>query len=311
MWAALATPGAAALALALHRWLPNRQETPPSGWYPRLLLVLLVTMLVLAVAQLAWQPLRRRVRHYGPLVAAAIGWLCVWDLATLKLALLPLPYFPGPDLVLLGITEEWRELLINVYYSLRLLLTGYFVGVGLGLVSGVLMGWFRAARFWGMPVMKLVGPLPATALVPVAMVLSTNSFYSGTALIGFAVWFPVTMLTMSGLSNVPASYFDVARTLGAGRVYLIFRVAIPASLPSIFIGLFMGLGASFLTLYVAETVGVRHGLGYYLEEQRSYAIYDKVYGALIIMAFFFSGIMTVLFRVRDRLLRWQKGVIRW
>jgi NitT/TauT family transport system permease protein len=60
------------------------------------------------------------------------------------------------------------------------------------------------------------------------------------------------MLTASGISNTRASYLDVARTLGAGRGYLIFRVAVPAALPNIFIGLFMGLGASFLTLVVAK-----------------------------------------------------------
>src|SRR5207249_1359646 len=150
------------------------------------------------------------------------------------------------------------------YYSLRLLLAGYLAGVGLGLGWGVLIGWFGTVRYWGMPVMKLVGPLPATALVPLAMLLFTSSFLAGTALIAFAAWFPVAMLTMSGIRNVPSSYFDVARTLGAGRGYLIFSVAIPAALPSMFIGLFMGLGASFLTLYLAETVGGRYGLGFYL-----------------------------------------------
>ena len=48
------------------------------------------------------------------------------------------------------------------------------------------------------------------------------------------------MLTSSGIANVRLSYLDVARTLGAGRWYLIFRVAIPSALPNIFIGLFMG-----------------------------------------------------------------------
>ena len=130
-------------------------------------------------------------------------------------------------------------------------------------------------------------------------------------LIALAVWFPVTMLTSSGIANVPVSYLDVARTLGAGRSYLIFRVAIPAALPSIFIGLFMGLGASFLTLIVAETVGVKSGLGWYLKWQQGYMEYAKVYAALVIMAAFFSSLMTLLFKVRDRVLGWQKGVIRW
>jgi NitT/TauT family transport system permease protein len=143
------------------------------------------------------------------------------------------------------------------------------------------------------------------------MVLFSNAFLSGTALIAMAVWFPMTMLTSSGIANVRVSYLDVARTLGAGRAFLIFRVAIPAAMPSIFLGLFMGLGASFLTLIVAETVGVKSGLGWYLKWQQGYVEYGKVYGALFIMAVFFSGLMTLLFKVRDRVLGWQKGVIRW
>ena len=130
-------------------------------------------------------------------------------------------------------------------------------------------------------------------------------------LIALAVWFPVTMLTLSGVMNVRASYLDVARTLGAGRGYLIFRVAIPAAMPSIFVGLFMGLGASFLTLIVAEAVGVQAGLGWYIDWARAYSDYRKVYAALIIMAVFFSTIMTLLFKLRDWALVWQKGVIKW
>jgi NitT/TauT family transport system permease protein len=119
------------------------------------------------------------------------------------------------------------------------------------------------------------------------------------------------MLTASGISNTRASYLDVARTLGAGRAYLIFRVAIPAAVPNIFIGLFMGLGASFLTLVVAESVGVKSGLGWYVSWAQGWAEYGKVFAALIIMAGFFSTLMTLLFKIRDRILVWQKGIIKW
>src|SRR5207247_5678319 len=113
------------------------------------------------------------------------------------------------------------------------------------------------------------------------------------ALIGFAVWFPVTMLTASGIANVRLSYLDVARTLGAGRLYLIFRVAIPSALPNIFIGLFMGLGASFLTLIAAETLGVKAGLGWYLGMRKGASEYAKVYADLIVLALFFSTLLTI------------------
>jgi NitT/TauT family transport system permease protein len=119
------------------------------------------------------------------------------------------------------------------------------------------------------------------------------------------------MLTASGIASVPVSYLDVAKTLGAGRGYLIFRVAIPAALPTIFVGVFMGLLVSFLTLCVAETVGVKNGLGYYVKWQQGYAEYGKVFGALVIMGVFFSSLLTLLFKIRDWVLVWQKGVIQW
>ena len=123
------------------------------------------------------------------------------------------------------------------------------------------------------------------------------------------IWSVVTL--SPSIANTRASYLDVARTLGAKPGYLIFRVAIPAAMPSIFIGLFMGLGTSFLTLVVAESVGVKSGLGWYVSWAQGWAKYGKVYAALVIMAAFFSTIMTLLFKLRDRMLVWQKGMIRW
>ena len=56
---------------------------------------------------------------------------------------------------------------------------------------------------------------------------------------------------------------------------------------------------------------MKAGLGWYLKWQQGYAEYAKVYAALIIMAVFFSAPHDMLFKVRDRVLGWQKGVIRW
>jgi NitT/TauT family transport system permease protein len=250
-------------------------------------------------------------RRNAPLAAGGVLAFCAWDLLTLKLDWLTLPYFPGPDAVLAALVQDRHVLFDSACQSLLLLLTGYAVGVTAGVVSGVLIGWFTRVRYWGMPILRIFGPVPATALVPLVMTLSSNAFVSGAALIGYAVWFPVTMLTSSGVSNVRISYLDVARTLGAGRLYLISRVAFPAALPSVFLGMFMGLVVSFLTLIVAETVGVQAGLGYYLTWQQGYVEYAKVYAALLLMTAFFSTLMTLLFKVRDRVLTWQKGVIKW
>ena len=311
-WGRLFAPTAVVAAALLVEWgLPHRQAVPPTRLYSGLLVGLLACTLVFAIVGAMRTRFSPWVRRNAPLVGGVAFLLALWNIVTVKGNLLPLPYFPGPQRVLLSLYDDRTMLAVSTYHSLRLLLAGYTAGVAAGLVCGILIGWFRTIRYWGMPLLKVVGPIPATAYVPLMMVLFPNHFLSGAALIALAVWFPVTMLTASGLANVPIAFLDVARTLGAGPRYLIFRVALPAALPSIFLGLFMGLGAAFLTLIVAETVGVSAGLGWYLKWQQGYLEYANVYAALVIMSVFFSGLMTLLFLVRDRVLNWQKGVIRW
>ncbi|MBV8274314.1 MAG: ABC transporter permease subunit [Verrucomicrobia bacterium] len=307
----LAVPFAAVIALGLHAFAAGNEPPAEALLYTYFLSGLLVVALIAVVVQSVWAGLRKWMRDSHPLIAAAVFCLVGWELVTSVLHWLPLPYFPGPAGVLLSLVNDSAVLFDSTWHSLLLLLGGYTLGVAVGLVSGICIGWFPHARYWGMPILKIIGPIPATAWIPLAMVLSPSAMFSAIGLIALAVWFPVTMLTASGVSNTRASYLDVARTLGAGRAYLIFNVAIPAAMPSIFIGLFMGLGASFLTLVVAETVGVKSGLGWYVSWAQGWAEYGKVYAALLIMAAFFSTIMTALFKVRDHVLAWQKGVIKW
>ncbi len=307
----LAVPVATAIAFAVHMWAARNQPAVETHPYSVLLGIIFGSAIVAAAMQPFWSRLRQWMQHMCPIIAAAVLLLTLWETITSGFRWLPLPYFPSPAGVLLSLLNDRARLFDSTWHSLILLISGYALGVAIALVTGVCIGWFAPARYWGMPLLKVVGPIPATAWIPLAMVISPSAMFSAVGLIALAVWFPVTMLTASGISNTKASYLDVARTLGAGQAYLIFRVAIPAAMPNIFIGLFMGLGASFLTLVVAETVGVKSGLGWYVAWAQGWAEYGKVYAALVIMAAFFSTIMTVLFKVRDRVLVWQKGVIKW
>ncbi len=307
----LAVPMAVCVALVVHFCVSKKQSPAETHLYTLFLVGILVIAAAAAAVQSFWPQLRRWMGRMCPIIAAAVVTLSVWELGTSGFRLLPLPYFPGPAAVLESLVNDRGLLFDSTWHSLLLLFSGYTLGVAVALVTGVCIGWSARVRYWGMPLLKVVGPIPATAWIPLAMVVSPSAMFSAVGLIALAVWFPVTMLTASGISNTRASYLDVARTLGAGRAYLIFRVAIPAAMPSIFIGLFMGLGTSFLTLVVAETVGVKSGLGWYVSWAQGWAEYGKVFAALIIMAAFFSTIMTLLFKVRDRVLGWQKGTIKW
>ncbi|MDB6146387.1 MAG: cmpB [Spartobacteria bacterium] len=307
----LAVPIAALITLGVHLLVARSESPVETHSYLLLYWEIVGVSFLLAAAQRFWIGLRQWMRHMCPIFTLAILSFGVWDVITTGLHLLPLPYFPGPALILRSLVNDRALLFDSTWHSLVLLLSGYSMGVIAGLISGLCIGWSSPIRYWGMPVLKVVGPIPATAWIPLAMVVSPSALVSAASLIALAVWFPVTMLTASGISNTRASYLDVARTLGAKRGYLIFRVAVPAAIPNIFIGLFMGLGASFLTLVVAESVGVKSGLGWYVSWAQGWAEYGKVFAALIIMAGFFSTLMTLLFKVRDHVLVWQKGVIKW
>lgn len=108
-----------------------------------------------------------------------------------------------------------------------------------------------------------------------------------------------------------SAYYDIARTLGASNRFLVLKVAIPAAMPHVFVGLFMGLAGSFAVLVVAEMMGVKAGLGWYLQWAQGWGAYGNMYAALALLALLCSGLVTLLFHVRDRLLAWQKGLLRW
>jgi NitT/TauT family transport system permease protein len=181
----------------------------------------------------------------------------------------------------------------------------------LGFIGGVALGWSKTFSYWCMPILKLIGPVPASAWIPATFFLFPSIFQASVFLVALASGIPVAILTASGVNTVNRSYYDVARTLGADNRYLVLRVAIPAALPNVFVGLFMGLYYSFAVLVVAEMLGAKYGLGWYLQFQTAYSAYANVYAALIIIALICSGLVKLLFVVRDRLLAWQKGVVQW
>jgi NitT/TauT family transport system permease protein len=252
-----------------------------------------------------------RLRHLAPWLLALAVLLTAWELLTAKLALLPVPFFAPPQALIAVYVNDWPRLLDSLWHSAVLLGTGVATGALCGFIAGVAMGWSQGIGYWLHPVLRILGPVPSTALLPLCFFLFPSSWSASVFLIALAAWFPVTVLTWSGVASVDKAYYDVARTLGAKPWFLIARVAIPAALPYVFVGLFMGLGASFSTLVVAEMMGVKSGIGWYLQWAQGWAAYANMYAALLLMAVACSGLITALFKVRDRLLAWQKGAVKW
>lgn len=247
--------------------------------------------------------------HYGPWFIVIGAWLAVWELVTAKFGWLPKPFFSPPQGLLHVYVTDWDRILICVAYTARLWALGFFSGIIVGFAGGVALGWSKRFAYWGMPILKLIGPVPASAWIPCTFFIFPSTFHASIFLVALASGIPVAILTAAGVGQVNRSFYDVARTLGASNSYLIFKVAIPASLPNVFVGLFMGLYYSFAVLVVAEMLGAKYGLGWYLQFNTAYSAYANVYAALVVMALICAGLVKLLFSVRERLLGWQKGIL--
>jgi len=299
------------LAFAIIEFWPEILPQPYGRELGVLALVVAIALVLVVATGTLLGHAAAAIRYYGPwLIVVALA-LSAWEIVTAKTGLLPVPFFSSPQSILEVFLDDWDRLGLSVLYSVLLLAKGYFFGALAGFITGVTIGWSRAASYWVHPVLRLIGPLPATAWLPLAFFIFPSSGSASVFLIALATAFPVTILTWSGIASVNKDYYDIARTLGAKPLFLIFKVAVPAALPHVFVGLFMGLGTSFAVLVVAEMLGVKAGLGWYLQWAQGWAAYNNMYAALLVMALMCSSLITILFRVRDWTLSWQKGLVRW
>ncbi|WP_028244500.1 ABC transporter permease [Pseudoclavibacter soli] len=312
------------VAVAFTGLVPNHADLPlrdgeilnrtESLWTALTLGVAALAALVWAASALpgrlgAWAH-ARTARGSAWLLGAGV-WFLFWVLSTAKSLLLKPPYFVAPQEILGGILDETTLLLESLGNSLLLLGIGFLVGLVTGLLTGVTIGWYQAANYWVNPILIFIGPVPSLAWVPIVFVLAPTAYSGAVFMIALSVWFPVSVLTRAGVLSVPKAYFDVAQTAGARAWFLVLRVSLPAALPSIFTGLFMALGASFASLVVAESFGVNSGLGWYLNWKKSWGDFNGLYGGIIVLILVCGVTLTLLFRVRSWVLRWEKELVRW
>ena len=304
---------AAALSLVLYFAIPEsgKQKQMPHPYYIAFLLAAVIALAVCLIAGLFAKDFGAKLKGNLPLYAGLFFFLAILNTLVSKTRLLPVLYFPSLDRVCGLIWTQKVFLLKNLVFSLGLLIQGFLFGLVTGFFTGLALGYNRHVGYWLNPVTKFLGPVPTTAWIPLALSVFPSTHGANVFLIAFAVWFPVTLMTASGIQSVNKTFFEVSETLGARTFFKVFRVAVPASLPQIFLGLFYGIVSSFATLMAVEMNGNSQGIGWYINWQKSVMMYDGVYAGLIIIAVLCSLVLTLLFKVRDKIMVWQKGVIRW
>ena len=300
-------------ALAVHNIIPNSRLHPAAktSYYNILLLILLGLAALFFALSFFVKSIRTSLAVKGPFLLGTAGLVIIINLITAKYALLPVIFFPSYDNILAVFIEQAALLGKCIWYSFRLLLLGVFWGVLIGFITGVLLGFSKKVYYWINPYIKLIGPIPATAWIPLVLTTFPTPFGASVFIIALAVWFPVQLMTSSGIQNTSKVYFEVGKTLGARTFFQVFRIAVPAALPNIFQGTFNGICAAFIALMTAEMFGAKYGIGWYISYQKAMMLYSGVYAGLLMIAVFCTVIITALFKVRKRLLSWQKGLIKW
>jgi NitT/TauT family transport system permease protein len=285
--------------------------TAAKHYYNFLLYILLSVSILLFVISFFNTRIQDILTFKGPFFFGAGVPVSLLNLITAKFALLPVIFFPTFDNILAVFVEQTPLLLKCIGFSFRLSILGVLWGTLAGFITGIFLGFSKKVYYWINPYIKLIGPIPATAWIPLVLTTFPTPLGASIFIIALAVWFPVQLMTSSGIQNTSKVYFEVGKTLGAKTFFQVFRIAVPAALPNIFQGAFNGICAAFIALMTAEMFGAKYGIGWYISYQKAMMMYSGVYAGLIMIAVFCTVIITALFKVRGKVLNWQKGLIKW
>lgn len=312
-----ALPGfMAVIALLEYLLLPDINPNPMPHIYTCIMAATLVAYTVAVIVGMIREKkgkknLIRRMRHKAPLYSAILLLLTLFDCATIKTNYFTYPLIPCVNSILYAAYTDHANLLNCAFHTLKLMLEGYFLGVVLGLLTGITCGYSKKINYWIDPIIKFLGPIPISTWIPIIMVFMSGALdMSALFIIIIGVWTAVTNASRAGVANIDKAYFDAAKILGASERQLIFCVAIPCAMPNIMAGMTQGMMTACTAIMVAEMMGVKAGLGWYITWVKSWALYSNMFASLIVICLIFTFVTKILNIVKKRVLRWQIGVTK-
>lgn len=249
-------------------------------------------------------------RRLGRMIASWCVSLCVpvcalvaWWYASLNSSS---PFAPALKAILQSFRELWlfARFGSDIVPSLVRMFVGYALAVVLGTALGVLLGRLPSVHRALDPTLQFCRALPATALVPVSIVLLGIGDGPKIVLIAFVTIFPVLLNTIDGVRAVDPELEHMARSYRLTRVQRVLHVQLPTAAPNIFAGIRIALSVAFVMMVVTELVAATSGIGYVtLQAQQTFQVSQMWAGMLLL------GILGVLFNgafvlIERRLLRW-------
>ena len=243
--------------------------------------------------------------------------LIVWQLTTaagwVSSASLPSPsevviawweWIFGPRQPLAWYSGTWG---VYVLMSLERVAEGFAIASAVGVVLGVLVGWYSVMEDLFDGLINFLRAVPMTAWVPFAVFIFGIHESAAIFLIAFGSFFPIVVNVAAGARQTPRILVRAARMLGTPPSKLLIRVVLPAALPAIFTGLRVGLGLAWVLVIVAEMLAVQGGIGYALWSAYQFSRLDLILAAIVSVGALGLASDRLISLLARRVLRWQVG----
>lgn len=196
-------------------------------------------------------------------------------------------------------------------YGAAMLVTLYEIAIamliacGIGILVGAVVGGIANLRTLMLPVFSSLYAVPIVILYPVFTAWFGIGSESKIAFAGVYGFFPVMLSTAAGIRTIDDQYLLAARAMGASLPQLIARVIIPASIPTVLVGLRLGGALTIIGVVVSEMLTSADGIGYLVTKNRTTLNSPGVFAA-IVMILVLSIVYDIAIRALERhTLVWQ------
>jgi ABC-type nitrate/sulfonate/bicarbonate transport system permease component len=193
---------------------------------------------------------------------------------------LPSPVLVGRTMILFIMNGNiFRHILV----SLLRIMVGYSLGSVVAISLGILMGLNNTINDICEPFIELFRPIPPYAYISIALLWFGIGFMGKVFIIFVGTFFVVLINTIMGVVEIDRKLIEAAKTLGGQKYFIVRKVIIPVSLPSILVGLRLGFGTAWLSLIAAEMVAASSGLGFLISDAREFVQTDVVIMGMVII----------------------------
>lgn len=202
--------------------------------------------------------------------------LTAWQMITDVFQLVPEYLLPSPLGVLDafcyklsgGINPEGATIYEHIITSFSVALGGFAMGVIIGVPMGIAMAWWKKVDLFVRPLFDLLRPIPPLAWIPLMILWFGIGYKTKVIIIFVSALIACVVNSYMGIKLTRDVHIWAAKTFGATNLQILFKVAIPTALPSIFTGIRLSLGSAWMALVAAEMVASTKGLGYMIQMAR-------------------------------------------